>query len=249
MSLVSIRGVRKRFEGRVVLDGVDLDVSPGETLAIVGPSGGGKSTLLRCVNGLTPFDEGEIVVGDTVVRPTRSARESRLAAGSARRTVGMVFQDFQLFPHMTALENVAEAPIHVRGLPRSVALERARALLARVGLEDRADAFPRELSGGQKQRVAIARALAMEPKALLCDEITSALDPELKGEVLSVIEQLKRDGMTLVLVTHEIGFARRAADRVAVLVDGRVLEIGPPDELFERPSTDRTRRFLERVLG
>ncbi len=249
MSLVSIRSVRKRFGGRIVLDGVTLDVEPGETLAIVGPSGGGKSTLLRCVNGLTPFDEGEIVVGDAIVRPTRDARESRLGAAHARRTVGMVFQDFQLVPHMTAVQNVAEAPIHVRGLPAADALERARVLLARVGLADREGAYPRELSGGPKQRVAIARALAMAPKALLCDEITSALDPELKGEVLSVLEQLKRDGITLVLVTHEIGFARRAADRIAVLADGRIVEVGPPEELFERPSTDRTRRFLERVLG
>jgi ABC-type polar amino acid transport system ATPase subunit len=247
--VINIRSLRKRYGEQVVLAGVDLEIAEGETIALLGPSGGGKSTLIRCVNGLTNFDSGEIVVGDTTLMPTRDARESRSAAKDARRVVGMVFQDFQLFPHMTALENVAEAPVTVRGMSRNEALDRGRALLARVGLQARVDAYPRELSGGQKQRVAIARALAMEPKALLCDEITSALDPELKGEVLSVIEKLKTEGMTLVLVTHEIGFARRAADRVAVLADGAILELGPAAEVIERPKTERTKKFLERVLG
>jgi polar amino acid transport system ATP-binding protein len=247
--VINIRSLRKRYGEQVVLAGVDLEIAEGETIALLGPSGGGKSTLIRCVNGLTNFDSGEIVVGDTTLMPTRDARESRSAAKDARRVVGMVFQDFQLFPHMTALENVAEAPVTVRGMSRNEALDRGRAVLARFGLQARVDAYPRELSGGQKQRVAIARALAMEPKALLCDEITSALDPELKGEVLSVIEKLKTEGMTLVLVTHEIGFARRAADRVAVLADGAILELGPAAEVIERPKTERTKKFLERVLG
>lgn len=247
--LIRLRNVRKRFDSHVVLAGIDLDVVAGETLALLGPSGGGKSTLLRCINGLTNFDDGEITVGEAVLRPTRDPRAARLAAREARTLVGMVFQDFQLFPHMTAIENVAEAPVHVRGLSVKEASDRARALLARVGLESRAHAYPRELSGGQKQRVAIARALAMEPKALLCDEITSALDPELKGEVLAVVEQLRNDGMTIVLVTHEIGFARRAADRVAVLADGAILELGPAREVIESPRMERTQKFFERVMG
>ncbi len=246
---IALRGVRKKYGEQLVLDGIDLEIAAGETIALLGPSGGGKSTLLRCINGLAPFDEGTIRVEECELGPSADARASRLAARDARTLVGMVFQDFQLFPHMTALENVAEAPIHVRNVQRSEALERAHALLARVGLADRALAYPRELSGGQKQRVAIARALAMEPKGLLCDEITSALDPELKGEVLQVIESLKRDGMTLVLVTHEIGFARRAADRVAVLASGQIVEIGAARQVIDQPATERTRRFLERVLG
>jgi polar amino acid transport system ATP-binding protein len=247
--MIALRGLRKSFGSHVVLDGIDLEIAAGETIALLGPSGGGKSTLIRCVNGLTNFDAGEIRVGEVSLGPTPDPRASRQAARGARALVGMVFQDFQLFPHMTALENVAEAPVQVRGEEPKLARERAAALLARVGLASRADAYPRELSGGQKQRVAIARALAMEPRALLCDEITSALDPELKGEVLSVIERLRADGMTLVLVTHEIGFARRAADRVAVLADGAILELGTAAEVIDTPRTERTKKFLERVLG
>jgi len=166
-----------------------------------------------------------------------------------RRLVGMVFQDYQLFPHLTALENVIEAPLHVRGIQRAEAVDLAQTLLARVGLGDRAAAYPEQLSGGQKQRVAIARALAMQPQGLLCDEITSALDPELKHEVLSVLEDLKRDGLTLVMVTHEIGFARRAADRIVVLADGRIIEDGPASQVLDAPKTERTRQFLARQLG
>ena len=202
-----IENVAKRFGERTVLAGISLTVCPHETLAVIGPSGGGKSTLLRCINGLAPFDAGQIRVGPHVLH----AGNHRLHAAESqqvRRMVGMVFQDFQLFPHLTAVENVAEAPRRVLGLPPGAARRRAMALLERVQLADRADAYPRELSGGQKQRVAIARALAMEPRGLLCDEITSALDPETKGEVLAVLEDLKRDGLTLVLVTHEIRFAR-----------------------------------------
>ena len=249
MSLVAIKGLTKRYGERVVLDGIDLTIEPGETIALLGPSGGGKSTLLRCINGLAHFDGGEIRVGASVLTPTESPRSARRAAAEARKTVGMIFQDFQLFPHMTALQNVAEAPIGVSGLRVAEAHDRARALLSRVGLGDRANAHPAELSGGQRQRVAIARALAMNPKALLCDEITSALDPELKGEVLDVLVELKREGMTLLLVTHELAFARRAADRVAVLADGVIVEQGTPAEVIDTPRTERAKKFFERVLS
>ena len=245
---VVIQGVAKRFGQRTVLDGVNLAVHSGETVALIGPSGGGKSTLLRCINGLTPFDAGEIRVGPHVLRAESEAPDNG-AVTQIRRLFGMVFQDFQLFPHLTALGNVVEAPVHVLGLPRAEARERAMRLLARVGLADRVAAYPRELSGGQKQRVAIARALAMEPRGLLCDEITSALDPELKHEVLKVLEGLKRDGLTLIVVTHELGFARRSADRIVVLEGGRVLEEGPPEQVFAHPQKPRTERFLSQVLA
>jgi polar amino acid transport system ATP-binding protein len=245
---ILLRGVAKRFGERRVLAGVDLDIQPGETVALIGPSGGGKSTLLRCINALASFDAGEIRIGPHVLlggpRPPRGATVMQI-----RRLFGMVFQDFQLFPHLTALGTVIEAPVHVLQIPAREARERALELLARVGLADRADAYPRELSGGQKQRVAIARALAMEPRGLLCDEITSALDPELKYEVLRVLEDLKRDGLTLIVVTHELGFARRSADRIVVLDGGQVLEEGPPENIFERPQKPRTKQFLSQVLA
>ncbi len=236
----------KRYGDRPVLDGITLNVQRGETVALIGPSGGGKSTLLRCINGLHEFQAGEVRVGPHLL--------PALGNGSApkeqvRRLLGMVFQDFQLFPHLTAVANVALAPQQVLGTQRDRALAQARELLARVGLADRADAYPDQLSGGQKQRVAIARALAMQPRGLLCDEITSALDPELKHEVLLVLENLRRDGLTLLMVTHEIGFARRAADRVVVLADGKIVEQGPPAEVIDRPQTARTQQFLQRVLG
>ena len=245
---IELSNVSKRFGDRQVLDGVSLSVSPGETLALVGPSGGGKSTLLRCLNGLHEFDDGEIRVGRHVLQH-RTKEANGAAARQVRRMLGMIFQDFQLFPHLTALQNVIEAPLHVLKLERAAAVERGRRLLRSVGLSDRADAYPRQLSGGQKQRVAIARALAMEPMGLLCDEITSSLDPELKNEVLGVLEKLKREGMTLLIVTHEIGFARRAADRVVVLADGKIIEEGPPQQVIDDPQTERTRLFLSRVLG
>jgi polar amino acid transport system ATP-binding protein len=246
---ITLTNVTKRFGDRLVLDGISLSISPGETVAIIGPSGGGKSTLLRCLNGLNTFDGGEIRIGAQVLRPASAVGANGTAARQVRRLLGMVFQDFQLFPHLTALQNIVEAPIHVLKLDRAAAAARALPLLKRVGLADRADAYPRQLSGGQKQRVAIARALAMEPRGLLCDEITSALDPELKNEVLQVLEDLKRDGMTLLMVTHEIGFARRAADRVIVLADGKIIEEGPPREVLEQPKAARTQLFLSRVLG
>jgi polar amino acid transport system ATP-binding protein len=246
---ITVSAVTKRFGDRLVLDGVNLAVEPGETVALIGPSGGGKSTLLRCLNALNTFDAGEIRVGPHVLRPELTAASTEVAAGQVRRLLGMVFQDFQLFPHLTALQNVTEAPRRVLKLGRAEAESRGRRLLERVGLGDRGDAYPRQLSGGQKQRVAIARALAMEPRGLLCDEITSALDPELKSEVLAVLEDLKRDGMTLLMVTHEIGFARRAADRVVVLDGGKIIEEGPPGQVIDNPQTARTRLFLSRVLA
>jgi polar amino acid transport system ATP-binding protein len=246
---ISVSNVAKRFGDRRVLDGISLSVNAGETVALIGPSGGGKSTLLRCLNGLNTFDAGEIQVGEHVLKPVSANGAGATAARQVRRVLGMIFQDFQLFPHLTALQNIIEAPIQVLKLPREAAVERGMRLLQRVGLGDRALAYPRQLSGGQKQRVAIARALAMEPHGLLCDEITSALDPELKNEVLTVLEDLKRDGMTLLMVTHEIGFARKAADRVVVLADGKIIEEGPPSQVIDRPQVERTQLFLRCVLG
>lgn len=242
---VVITEVSKRFGPHQILDHVSLKINPSETVAVIGPSGSGKSTLLRCINGLNTFDAGQIQVGPHRLRP---GRHSPAEVRRVRELFGMIFQDFQLFPHLTALENVMEAPLHVRKLARAQARTRGAELLARVGLGDRQDAYPRELSGGQKQRVAIARAMAMEPRGLLCDEITSALDPELKREVLAVLEDLRREGLTLILVTHEIGFARRAADRVVMLAEGRILEEGPPQQVLDAPQTPRARQFLSQVL-
>lgn len=245
---IVVENVVKRYGSRPVLQGVSLAIEPHQTVALIGPSGGGKSTLLRCLNGLAAFDSGTIRVGPHVLHPGDDRRHG-VEARQVRRLLGMIFQDFQLFPHLTALQNVAEAPRQVLGLTDAAAEQRAKELLERVGLADRAQNYPRELSGGQKQRVAIARAMAMSPRGLLCDEITSALDPELKGEVLEVLEDLKREGLTLILVTHEMGFARRSADRVVVLADGKVVEQGPPAEVIDRPQTPRTQQFLSRVLG
>lgn len=246
VNLIEAANVTKRYGDRVILDGVSLSISAGETVALLGPSGGGKSTLLRSINGLSPIDGGRIRVGEHTIE----ARKTKPAAlRSVRQLAGMIFQDFQLFPHLTALANVSEAPRRVLGAARGTADAAAHELLARVGLADRAHNYPQQLSGGQKQRVAIARALAMRPRALLCDEITSALDPELKYEVLEVLAALRKDGMTLVVVTHEIGFARRAADRVVVLADGKIIEQGPPGDVLDRPQSERTRQFLRNVLA
>jgi len=244
---VQITNVTKRFGQRLVLDGISLTIDAGQTVALIGPSGAGKSTLLRCINGLNTFDDGEIRVGSHTLLPNRS-HHGCPGARQVRRIFGMIFQDFQLFPHLTALDNIMEAPRCVLGLSKADARDRAMTLLTRVGLGDRASAYPQELSGGQKQRVAIARAMAMEPRGLLCDEITSALDPELKGEVLHVLEDLKRDGLTLLIVTHEIGFAHRAADRVVMLADGRVVEDGSPSQVLDDPQMPRTRQFLGQMV-
>jgi polar amino acid transport system ATP-binding protein len=246
------RGVRKRFGRHEVLRGIDLDVAEGEVLCVIGPSGGGKTTLLRCINHLDKIDAGRIWVGGRLVgyreRGGRlhELRERDVAAG--RADMGMVFQRFNLFAHMTALENVTLAPVLVRRQPRRAAIARATGLLERVGLADKAGAYPAQLSGGQQQRVAIARALAMEPRLLLFDEPTSALDPELVSEVLDVMKGLAGDGYTMIVVTHEIGFAREVADRVILVDEGVVVESGPPREIFARPREERTRAFLSKVL-
>jgi len=240
--LVSLRGVVKRFGGVTALDGVDLDVARGEVVVLIGPSGSGKSTLLRCVNALEIPDAGEVRLA--------GERVDGRAAGidGLRAEVGMVFQHFNLFPHLSALGNVALAPRLVRRLPAAEAEDRALALLERVGVGDKRDAHPEMLSGGQKQRVAIARALAMEPLAMLFDEPTSALDPEMVGEVLAVMKRLAADGMTMLVASHEMGFAREVAHRVLFLDKGRIVEEGPPGDVFGRPREARTREFLSKVL-
>ena len=242
---VEFRNVTKRFGARLVLDRISLKIQPGEIVALIGPSGGGKSTLLRCINGLNRFDEGEVVVGPYHL----SANSSPPDVSHIRRLFGMIFQDFQLFPHLNVLHNVMEAPLKVLKQPPADVKKRSIALISRMGLGDRLDAYPKHLSGGQKQRIAIARALAMEPRGLLCDEITSALDPELKGEVLDAIIDLKREGMTIIMVTHEIHFARRAADRVVVLAGGTIVEEGPPSVVLDNPQKPRTQKFLSQVLA
>ena len=243
-AFLSVRELRKHYGATPILRGVSCAVQAGESVAIIGPSGGGKSTLLRCANGLAHFDAGEVQVGEHRLVAGASRAENRAAHRQVRRALGMIFQDFQLFPHMTALDNVALGPMAVLGQRKRDARERAHALLDRVGLGARATAYPRELSGGQKQRVAIARALAMEPRGLLCDEITSALDPELRHEVVSVLESLRKDGLMLLLVTHELSFARRLADRVLVLADGEIAETGPTAEVLDHPQSERAQRFL-----
>lgn len=245
---IVVENLTKRFGDRLVLDGVSFRVDPGETVALIGPSGGGKSTLLRCINGLNDFDEGEVSVGPYHIR-TQDSKSQRLEAiQQIRRRFGMIFQDFQLFPHLTVIQNVIEAPTRVLKLDREQARRHAVELLERVGLGGHLNAWPQNLSGGQKQRVAIARALAMNPRGLLCDEITSALDPELKVGVLETLDALRADGLTLIVVTHEIGFARQAADRVFVLADGKIVEEGPPSQVIDNPQVPRTKTFLQCVL-
>ncbi|KLA96705.1 arginine ABC transporter ATP-binding protein [Xanthomonas hortorum pv. gardneri] len=247
-----MQGVTKHYGEQRVLDAVDLELPAGSVTAIIGPSGAGKSTLLRTINHLERVDAGHVTVDGKLIGYRRvgdSLHELREAEIRRRRAdIGMVFQNFNLFPHLTALENVMEAPIAVRGIAPEQAYLQAQALLARVGLADKLDAYPRQLSGGQQQRVAIARALALRPKVLLFDEPTSALDPELVNEVLEVIEELARSGTTLVIVTHEIGFARRVADSVVFMEHGRVVEAAPPERLFRAPAHPRTAEFLAKVL-
>ena len=242
--MIEIVGLRKRFGTVTVLDGVDHRQAAGEVVALIGPSGCGKSTLLRCINGLETPDAGSLRLGDVRLEAGMSRADDGGWRRQVRRRTGMIFQQFHLFPHRTALENVMEAPVHVARVPRTEAREQALALLSKVGLADRADHLPSELSGGQQQRVAIARALAMKPQVLLCDEPTSALDPESRGEVMSVLADLAREGMTLLLVTHELGFARDIAHRVLFLDHGRILESGPTREVLERPRHLRLQEFL-----
>jgi polar amino acid transport system ATP-binding protein len=251
-SLVRIRGLRKSFRSNLVLDSVDLDVGEGEVTVLLGPSGSGKSTLLRCINHLEKPDAGFVEVAGEIVgyrRERGTLHELRPSAITRQRArVGMVFQQFNLFPHMTVLENIVEAPIAVRRIPRRQASERAQELLDRVGLAGRQGSYPRQMSGGQQQRVAIARALAMEPRLLLFDEPTSALDPELVGDVLAVMKDLALSGMTMIVVTHEIGFAREVADSMVFLDGGQIIESGPPADVLANPSHDRARAFLAAVL-
>ncbi len=249
---IRISHVSKSFGPLKVLDDVSLFLRPGSVTAIIGQSGSGKSTLLRSINHLERVDEGFIAIDGELIgyrQDGETLYELKEKDILARRVdVGMVFQNFNLFPHLTAIENIAEAPVTVRGLSREQALAEAQELLARVGLAEKANAYPRQLSGGQQQRVAIARALALKPKVLLFDEPTSALDPELVGEVLDVIKELARSGTTLVIVTHEIGFAREVADQVVFMEAGRIVESGAPADVLGNPSHTRTREFLAKVL-
>ncbi len=241
---IEIRDLVKRFGERVVLDRLSFEVPRGQVLALVGPSGGGKSTLLRCMTGLTPFEGGSVRVEQATLRPG-SARENAAALTELRLASGLVFQQWHLFPHMSALENVMEAPVHVKKAPLAEARDRARALLAEVGLSHRESAMPRDMSGGEQQRCAIARALAMQPKVLFMDEPTSALDPQRVGDLVELLAELRvKEDLTLVVVTHEMAFARRLADRAIVLFEGRILEDGSPAEVLDRPTDARTRAFL-----
>jgi polar amino acid transport system ATP-binding protein len=245
-------GVEKRFGRLEVLKGVDLEVARAETVCIIGPSGSGKSTFLRCINHLERIDGGRIEVNGHLIgykeRNGKLVEDSEKSIARQRAQIGMVFQRFNLFPHKTALGNVIEAPIRVRGIPAERAVAAGEELLARVGLADKRDVYPGKLSGGQQQRVAIARALAMSPALMLFDEPTSALDPEVTGEVLGVMEELAREGMTMIVVTHEMGFARKAADRVVMMDEGRIIEEGSPEHFFVSPTEERTRQFLSKIL-
>jgi polar amino acid transport system ATP-binding protein len=250
---VIIRRLWKSFGNNAVLKGISLSVGRGEVVAVIGPSGSGKSTLLQCINFLEPFDDGEVLIdGRPIGFVTRAGVRVRMAdkdLNKLRREIGIVFQQYNLFPHLTVLANIIEAPIQVLGIPRAEAIERARFQLRKVGLTGKETAYPAELSGGQQQRVAIARALAMQPKVMLLDEVTSALDPELVGEVLATMRQLAEDGMTMIVVTHEMAFARDVADRVVFMDDGMIVESGPPRDFFANPQQERSKAFLKRLRG
>ncbi|GGJ02574.1 amino acid ABC transporter ATP-binding protein [Streptomyces brasiliensis] len=250
--MVDIRSVHKSFGTLDVLKGIDLQVRTGEVTVVLGPSGSGKSTLLRAINHLEKVDRGAISVGGTLIGYRRSGDKlyelPEREVLKQRTRIGFVFQDFNLFPHLSVLDNVIEAPVSALKRPRKEAVDDARRLLDRVGLADKADSYPGQLSGGQQQRVAIARALALKPKLLLLDEPTSALDPELVGEVLDVIKDLAGQGATMIVVTHEIGFAREVADTVVFMADGRIVEQGPPAQVLDDPRSERTQAFLSKVL-
>ena len=240
--MIELHGVSKWYGAHQVLSEIDLKIAAGEVVVVCGPSGSGKSTLIRCINGLGPVQQGEVIVDGRVLgAPDTDLRR-------LRAEIGVVFQALNLYPHMTALQNIALAPVIVRGQSRAEAERAARALLARVGMPEKADAFPSQLSGGQQQRVAIARALAMQPRIMLFDEPTSALDPEMITEVLDVMVGLAREGMTMVVVTHEMGFARKVADRIVFMDEGRIVEEGPPEAFFARPANPRTQAFLGKIL-
>src|SRR5918999_4602676 len=240
--LVELERVRKSFGDNLVLDGIDMTIDRGEVIVIAGPSGSGKSKMLRCINGLEGIDEGDVRFdGQSIARAGKSVNKMRAQ-------IGMVFQQFNLFAHKTVMQNLTMAPVEVKGLTKAEARERADRLLQRVGLTEKADAFPADLSGGQQQRVAIARALAMEPKLMLFDEPTSALDPELIREVLDVMRDLARDGMTMAVVTHEMGFAREVCDRIVFIDDGQIVEQAPPAEFFAAAKSERARDFVDKII-
>ena len=252
-AIVVAQGVEKCFGKLQVLKGIDLTVRKGEVVVIVGASGSGKTTFIRCLNHLEKIEKGRIEVNGHLIgyveRDGRLIEDRERNIARQRREIGMVFQRFNLFPHLTALENIIEAPVHVRNISREEALATGRALLARVGLSEKEKAYPAQLSGGQQQRVAIARALAMKPALMQFDEPTSALDPEMIGEVLDVMKELARDGMTMIVVSHEMGFAREVANRMIMMDDGRIIEDAPPEQFFTKPKHERTKSFLTRVIG
>ncbi len=248
MSAIDVKNLVKKFQGQTVLHGIDLQVEEGEVVAIIGPSGSGKTTLLRCINLLEHPESGSVRVGNITIDATRSVGQQKSAIRELRQHVGFVFQNFNLFPHRTVLENIIEGPVIVKGEPKEEAQARARELLAKVGLSGKENSYPRRLSGGQQQRVAIARALAMRPDVILFDEPTSALDPELVGEVLNTIRQLAQERRTMVIVTHEMSFARDVADRAIFMDQGRIVEQGAAKTLFAEPQQARTQQFLEKFL-
>jgi len=250
--IVQVIDVHKRFGRLEVLKGVSFEIARGEVLVLMGPSGSGKSTLLRCINHLEKIEKGRIYIDGRLLgyyeKDGQVVEERERNIARMRSEIGIVFQRFNLFPHMTALKNVIEAPIHVKKVAKKEAAEKGKEMLHKVGLADKMDTYPSRLSGGQQQRVAIARALAMEPKLMLFDEPTSALDPELVGEVLDVMKQLAQEGMTMIVVTHEMGFAREVADRMIFLDEGIIIEEGPPEQFFDNPQQERTKTFLSRIL-
>src|SRR6476620_4424649 len=250
--VVRAEDVHKRFGHLEVLKGINLTVQPRQTVVLIGPSGSGKTTFLRCINHLEKIQSGRIYVGGQLIgyreENGKMVEDTERNIAAQRARIGMVFQRFNLFPHMTALENIIEAPVRVKKMPKRQAVEKARELLRKGGLSDKADRYPSQLSGGQQQRVAIARALAMEPMLMLFDEATSALDPELVGEVLNVMEELAKEGMSMVVVTHEMGFARHVADNVVFMDGGLVVEEGPPAAIFDAPQHERTKAFLSKIL-
>ncbi|EOL9039086.1 L-cystine ABC transporter ATP-binding protein TcyN [Cronobacter sakazakii] len=249
MSAIEVKNLVKKFHGQTVLHGIDLEVQTGEVVAIIGPSGSGKTTLLRSINLLEQPESGTVRVGDITIDTAKSAREQRGLVRELRQQVGFVFQSFNLFPHRTVLENIIEGPVIVKGEPKAEATARARELLAKVGLSGKENSYPKRLSGGQQQRVAIARALAMRPEVILFDEPTSALDPELVGEVLNTIRQLAQEKRTMVIVTHEMSFARDVADRAIFMDQGKIVEQGEAKALFTNPTQPRTRQFLDKFLN
>jgi ABC-type polar amino acid transport system, ATPase component len=240
--MIRVKDLHKSFNGRMVLDGITEEIQDGEVVVVIGPSGSGKSTFLRCINMLEKPDSGEVWIDDVQINA------HKVNVNQVRQKMGMVFQHFNLFPHLTVMKNITLAPVKLKKMTPEQAEAKAKELLKIVGLEDKANAYPKQLSGGQQQRIAIARSLAMEPEIMLFDEPTSALDPEMVGEVLEVMKRLAKSGMTMIVVTHEMGFAREVGSRILFMDEGIILEQGTPDEIFDHPSSDRTRSFLSKVL-